>query len=75
MNLDENMNFEEKKAETKRPKQITSAEEFLKLPQEVRDKALAQLKYNFDNSEKIIPQTIKNSLPRTVRERNPHFLW
>jgi len=81
MNVDENMNFDEEKAETdlnisheneyKERKQITSAEEFLKLPKERRDKALADMKYFFDNSETIIPQAAKEACREQLERGTP----
>ena len=81
MNANDNADFKEEKAEApvnishdneaKERKQITSAEEFLKLPKEERDKALAELEYFFANARTIIPEAIKKACQEQLKRGTP----
>ena len=81
MNANDNADFKEEKSETalnishdneaKERKQITSAEEFLKLPKEVRDKALAELDYVFENASTLIPDNVKKACQEQLERGTP----
>ena len=71
MNVAKNLDFEEEKLVkstgvakseiTKYRKYITSMKEYLSIPKGRRDKAIAEMKYAFDNAETLLPQAMKEA--------------
>ena len=81
MNLAKNLDFEEENVGTsttvlkskisKNNKYITSMEEYLSIPKERRDKAIAEMKYFFENAETLLPQAIKEACRAQLERGTP----
>ena len=54
-----------------RKKTITTMEEYLSIPQERRDAALAKMKHFFDNAKTLLPEAIKEAVREQLESGFP----
>ena|GEM_PF-5241217 len=52
-------------------KHITNIEEYLRIPQEDREKAIIETKFFFDNAKKLLPEAIKEAVKEQLERGTP----